>query len=368
MTSNEPSPIPTSSPSLPSVETSAPSSPSLPSLEAEAPAPAPERGLFWRVVLAALLALAVGLTAGYFWGRWSLEQQWRRPMAPITQGAFERSSAESADPTPAVGTSVIRPMPLARTRVVLRELTATDPVKVTVGTRDAGKTGRTPPGPAQRRGVRGRLRRGRVRVRAWNRPSPMNKGGEHYVAFQRRFPERRSRCGSPSTRRRVSQALHYVDDASSWWRPSSGCGVRTARCGPVRGDGRFGRAARSTGRASRPRGPRADQELGNGRRLQVAGRATVALLALTRRASRTRRGGLGVARAVASTGCPTAGRAWIAPPDDCTGKRSPGSYGDAPREAGLRDLNRSPGHGSLDHQIDELASVSSASRTWRCTS
>ncbi len=87
-----------------------------------------------KLVLAfAVPALLIGLAAGYFLGRATLEHQWADPTMVLSQDDASRAASDGADPAPAAGTRVLRPMPIQRARLALRELTAKDPLKVVVG-------------------------------------------------------------------------------------------------------------------------------------------------------------------------------------------------------------------------------------------
>jgi hypothetical protein len=141
-----------------------------------------------RPIVIATVALLVGLVVGYFVGRWYLEYQWSHPVQLHHASASPSASTgdATADPAPADGTRVLRPMPLARTRRALPGFTAGDPVVIPVGavSRETDAD----------RSLHIVLRnRGRCRVvsvagvaygfDAYGQPVAMNRGGEHYVAF-----------------------------------------------------------------------------------------------------------------------------------------------------------------------------------------
>jgi hypothetical protein len=74
----------------------------------------------WPVVAFTLLLL--GLILGFVVGRAILERQWSNPVTTIRPRDYERSSRDGADPTPAVGTRILTPLPLRRLRAVAAEL------------------------------------------------------------------------------------------------------------------------------------------------------------------------------------------------------------------------------------------------------
>lgn len=162
------------------------------------------------VIVIALVVLALGLAAGWFLGRWQLERSWAEP---ITIGAadVERSSAGDADPTPPAGTRVIAPMPLQRARAVLHEATATDPVRLRVGS-----VGRSD-GEAYLHLTIGN--HGTCAVReldgvaygfdARGMPARLNRAGETYVAFHAEGLDL-----APDDEVFEEWSLHHVDTAS----------------------------------------------------------------------------------------------------------------------------------------------------------
>jgi hypothetical protein len=144
------------------------------------PPPAPRA---WRAL--AVPALAVGVLLGFFLGRFSLEASWSSPLVTISPDQARASSSAGADPTPSAGSRVLRPMPLARTRQALAAMTASDPVKIELGSlgRSDGMSVTlrlSNHGACVATAVRGVV----YGFDAWNQPSRLNLGGEHYVAFQ----------------------------------------------------------------------------------------------------------------------------------------------------------------------------------------
>lgn len=139
-----------------------------------------------RSTLIAVILLVVGLLVGWFGGRYALERQWSEPLATLAPGDVRRSSAGNADPTPAAGTRVLRPMPIQRSRAAIRELVANDPMVMSVG--DVGRDDHLMELHLTLRN------RGRCTVTglegvaygfdAWGQPARLNRAGEHYVAFR----------------------------------------------------------------------------------------------------------------------------------------------------------------------------------------
>ncbi len=137
-----------------------------------------------RVIAIVLVVLVVGLTVGWFAGRWQLERQWSEPVI-LGEDDVRRSSEGDADPTPAAGTRVLAAMPIQRARAALRALVADDPVRVPVGSvgRSDGEmflhVTLVNHGTCAVREVEGVA----YGFDAWGRPARLNRAGEHYVAF-----------------------------------------------------------------------------------------------------------------------------------------------------------------------------------------
>jgi len=138
-----------------------------------------------RTLVIASIALFLGLLVGYFLGRAKLDSEWRQPRVQITKEAAEHSAAADANPTPKAGALVFRAMPIERTRLAARELTANDPLVVTIASigRDSEKTN-----------LHLTLQnKGKCKVTsyegiaygfdAYGRPAKLNRAGEHFVAF-----------------------------------------------------------------------------------------------------------------------------------------------------------------------------------------
>ena len=167
-----------------------------------------------KVVVVGIICLFVGLLLGWFSGRFMLERYWTQPLVLKRMAAadVERSSGDGADPVPPLGAVVLRPAPFERARMVLVELTRRDPLVVTLG--DVGR------GSDESHLNLDLTNRGKCAVSsfsgvaygydAYGRPSQLNKGGEHYVAFS----EKGVTDLAPSKSHLLSMKLHNSDTAS----------------------------------------------------------------------------------------------------------------------------------------------------------
>ncbi len=93
-----------------------------------------------RVLIAALIGLALGVGIGFWIGRAALEAKWSEPMTALSAEEVNRLTSVVSNPVPKVGTKILREMPLGRARVALKEVTAKDPLVVLVGTVGNGAT------------------------------------------------------------------------------------------------------------------------------------------------------------------------------------------------------------------------------------
>jgi hypothetical protein len=179
-------------------------------------------------ILIAVLALIVGLAAGFFLGRFSLERQWRQPVVIVTPEMEKRSAEGDADPTPKASTRILIPMPLERTRFVARDIVRKDPFVAVVATVGNGEEGSE---------LHLRLEnRGTCKITAyegvaygfdaWGRPQKMNKNGEHYIAFKeekvsvepKAFHQMASKMRYPETASLVVAHVDKVDcEGGSRW-------------------------------------------------------------------------------------------------------------------------------------------------------
>lgn len=137
-------------------------------------------------ILIAVATLVVGLAAGFFIGRWSLERQWRQPVMMVTPDMEKRAQAGDADPTPKAGTRILQPMPLERTRFVVRDIVKKDPLVAIVATVGNGEEGSELHLRLENRGTCKIVGYEGVAYGfdAFGAPQKMNKNGEHYMAFK----------------------------------------------------------------------------------------------------------------------------------------------------------------------------------------
>lgn len=133
------------------------------------------------LVLAALLVFALG----WFTGRWFLERQWGNPLVTLTADDVKLASVEGADPTPAAGTHIVRPLPLRRMREVMKSFTEKDPVVMKVGAVGRSDDKYELHLWLENRGDCKAMRVAGVAYgyHARGRAAAINKGGEAYVAF-----------------------------------------------------------------------------------------------------------------------------------------------------------------------------------------
>lgn len=132
-----------------------------------------------------IVALGLGLGIGFYLGRWTLEAKWRDAITQVSPEDEAKASEKGSDPTPKAGTKVLRQMPIGRLRVALADMSNKDPVKVSVGVfgRDADQTelhlNIVNESKCEVTSVQGVA----YGFDAWGRPTPVNQGGEAYVAF-----------------------------------------------------------------------------------------------------------------------------------------------------------------------------------------
>ncbi|HYQ16829.1 MAG TPA: hypothetical protein VEQ58_13755 [Polyangiaceae bacterium] len=164
------------------------------------------------VIVGVVCAIGGGLV-GWFAGRFMLERYWTQPLVlkRLAASDVEPSTGPGADPAPKVGSVVLRPAPLARARMVLAELTRQDPLQLILGDVGSGSESQ----------LNLELKnRGKCAINAFSgiaygfdaygRPSRLNKGGEHYVAFS----ESNVADLPPAATHSLSMKLHNVETAS----------------------------------------------------------------------------------------------------------------------------------------------------------
>ena len=167
-----------------------------------------------KVVIVGIICLIVGTLLGWFSGRFMLERYWTQPLVlrRLAAADVERSSGHDADPVPPVGAVVLRPAPLARARMVLAQITRDDPLVMTLGSVGNGRDESYLNLDLTNRGkcVVSSFAGIAYGYDAYGRPSRLNKGGEHYVAF--------SESGvtnlGPTKTHSLSMKLHNTDTAS----------------------------------------------------------------------------------------------------------------------------------------------------------
>lgn len=135
-----------------------------------------------KTILIAIGALVLGLVIGFFVGRAWLERQWQNPLLTVTAAA-----KPDADPSPAPGSRVFRAMPLGKTRAAVGEFVKSDPVVMTVGSVGTDSDSNSElhlvlenKGACAVKSVEGVA----YGFDATGKSVPLNRGGEHYVAFR----------------------------------------------------------------------------------------------------------------------------------------------------------------------------------------
>src|ERR1041384_617130 len=88
-----------------------------------------------KLILIGGAGLVVGLILGILIGRSFLERKWTQPavLKRVSAADAQRSTGKDADPSPKEGSLLLGPAPLARARLVLAEITKSDPLVLAVG-------------------------------------------------------------------------------------------------------------------------------------------------------------------------------------------------------------------------------------------
>lgn len=166
-------------------------------------------------VLIAVAALLVGGALGFFIGRSLLEREWSQPevLKRLSAADAQRSKGgKDAALIPKEGSLVLGRAPLARARLVVAELTKSDPVVMDVGDVGNGDDGLVLNLDLKNRGkctvtaVSGTA----YGYDAYGKPAAMNQGGEHFVAFH----EEKLEDLAPDQVHSFSVNLHYAETAS----------------------------------------------------------------------------------------------------------------------------------------------------------
>ena len=162
-----------------------------------------------KTILFAAIALVLGLIVGFVLGRFTLERQWSQPYTQVPPGS-QTNKSEGGNPTPKVGTKILKPMPIGRSRLALKGMTAKDPVVSNVAAVGAGDEGVELHVVVENRGACTVTSLGGVAYGfdAWGKPAALNKGGESFVAFESKAPV------EPGKKATVALALKDVDDAT----------------------------------------------------------------------------------------------------------------------------------------------------------
>ena len=140
-----------------------------------------------KTVLFAAIALVVGLILGFLVGRLSLERQWSQP---YTQASPPRTKGEALNPSPPVGTKVLKAMPITKSRAALHALTEKDPVVSNVAAVGANEFGVELHVVVENRSTCTVTSLAGVAYgfNAFGKASRLNAGGETYVAFESKAP------------------------------------------------------------------------------------------------------------------------------------------------------------------------------------
>ncbi len=170
--------------------------------------------LFVKLLIVAIVSLAVGILIGFFVGRSALERQWSQPYATITPEQFKKSSTEKADPTPSANAKIVKPLPIGRARAALKTMTETDPVKVAVVSEGSGDKGFDLHVVVENHGkcTVKELSGIAYGFDALGRPAKMNYAGEPYVAFKGELSKEPLEPGKHAT---IEQSLAYVETATN---------------------------------------------------------------------------------------------------------------------------------------------------------
>lgn len=162
-----------------------------------------------KTILFAAIALVLGLILGFVLGRFTLERQWSQPYTQVPPGS-QNNKSERANPTPRVGTKIVKPMPIGKSRVALKAMTEKDPVVSSVAAVGAGDDGTELHVVVENHGACTVTSLGGVAYGfdAFGKPAALNKGGETFVAFESKAPL------EPGKRTTVALALKDVEDAT----------------------------------------------------------------------------------------------------------------------------------------------------------
>ena len=162
-----------------------------------------------KTILFAAIALVLGLIVGFVLGRFTLERQWSQPYTQVPPGS-QNNKSERGNPTPKVGTKILKPMPIARSRLALKGMTGKDPVVSNVGSVGSSDDGVELHVVVENHGACTVTSLGGVAYGfdPSGMPAALNKGGETFVAFESKGPV------EPGKRTIVALPLKDVDEAT----------------------------------------------------------------------------------------------------------------------------------------------------------
>jgi len=167
-----------------------------------------------KTILVGALCLVLGVVAGIFIGRFLAEREWSQPrvLERLSAADAQRSTGKDADPAPKAGSLVLRPAPLARSRQVMADVTRQDPLVLEVGDVGNGDEGNELHLDLKNRGkcAISAFAGTAYGFDAYGKPSQLNKGGEHFVAFS----EAGVKDLAPGQTHSLAMLLHNVSTAS----------------------------------------------------------------------------------------------------------------------------------------------------------
>ena len=167
-----------------------------------------------KLVMIGGVCLVVGLLVGWFAGRFLLERDWSQPrvLERLSAADAARSTGKDAAAAPEAGALVMRPAPLGRARMVLADFTRQDPLFAALGDVANSDEGNVLNLELKNRGKCAIDSFSGVAYGfdAYGKPSQLNKGGEHYVAFS----EKDVKDLGPSETHSFSLVLHNVESAT----------------------------------------------------------------------------------------------------------------------------------------------------------
>ena len=161
-----------------------------------------------KTILIGAIALVIGLIIGFLTGRFTMERSWSQPYSQVTPSTVEKTAGHN--PSPKAGTKVLKPMPIGKSRAVLKALAEKDPVFSNTAAVGAGEEGAELHVTVENRSACKVTALSGVAYGfdAFGKPAPLLKGGENYVAFESKAPL------EPGKKLIVAEALKDVPDAT----------------------------------------------------------------------------------------------------------------------------------------------------------